>query len=90
MVEWRGMCVCKARERLDSTTAHSKDKRGDLMLGISRQKKTKVMSTVDTMLEVLLMPFKKITLKAMFIMFTCGTVINKPSSFKDFRDAITQ
>lgn len=75
---------------LFTLTAHSEDERGDLTLGISRQKKTEVASTVDTMLEVLLTPFEKITSKAMFIMFACGAVVNKPSSFKDFRDAITR
>ena len=70
--------------------AHSNDERGDLTLGMSRQKKTGVISTVDTVLGVLLTPFKKITSKAMFIMFTCGTIVNKHSSLKDFCVAITQ
>ncbi|KAH0826511.1 hypothetical protein J3R83DRAFT_5518 [Lanmaoa asiatica] len=75
---------------LFTLTAHSEDDRGDLTLGMSRQKKTEVTSTVDAVLEVLLTPFEKITSKAIFIMFACGAIVNKRSSFKDFCDAITQ
>ncbi|KAH0834290.1 hypothetical protein J3R83DRAFT_11659 [Lanmaoa asiatica] len=70
--------------------AHSKDDHGNLTLRMSHQKKTEVTSTVDAVLKVLLTPFKKITSKAIFIMFACGAIINKHSSFKDFCDAIIQ
>ncbi|KAH0826483.1 hypothetical protein J3R83DRAFT_5486 [Lanmaoa asiatica] len=68
--------------------SHSDDDRGDLMIGISRQKKLEVASTVMEVMGALLTPFERITAGSMFIMFACGAIVNKDASFKEFYDAI--
>ncbi|KAG8213505.1 hypothetical protein J3R82DRAFT_8327 [Butyriboletus roseoflavus] len=75
---------------LITLTSHSEDDRGDIMIGMSRRMKVEVASTVETVLDTLLTPFKRITAGSLFVMFACGAIVNNPSSFDQFCKAITR
>lgn len=75
---------------LFSLVAHSDDDRGDLMVGLSRQKKHEIASTVTEVLDILLGPFERIVPGSMFVMFACGAIVNKAPSFDKLCKAITR
>ncbi|KAI9452037.1 hypothetical protein HD554DRAFT_2267701 [Boletus coccyginus] len=75
---------------LFSLVAHSDDDRGDLMVGLSCQKKHEIASTVTEVLDILLGPFERIASGSMFVMFACGAIVNKAPSFDELCKAITR
>lgn len=75
---------------LFTLTSHSEDDWGNLMIGMSCQKRLEVASTVEMVLDVLLTPFEKITSDSVFIMFACRAIVNKVKSFDQFCASITR
>lgn len=69
---------------------HSDEDRGDLTIGFSRHRKLELASPIQSVLDILLMPFEKLVPNAVFFMFACGSVMSNVESFDDFRKAIAQ
>lgn len=73
---------------LFTVLVHSDEERGDLTTGFSRQKKREVSSTVESVFDALLTPFKKIVPNATIVLFACGSVVNKTDSFEQLCKSI--
>lgn len=67
---------------------HSDEDRGDLTIGYSRRRGMEVASSIESVLELLFMPFERLVPGSLFFMFACGSVISNAASFDQFRKSI--